>query len=293
MENSFGANLKRLRKNKGFTQEQLAGAVGVSPQAVSKWEMSSYPDASLLPAVADFLGVTVDELFGREREKAISMNQRVLNYCREAPLEEKIPLMFDLCRAAFMGSMGSETYAEISEGVLKATDWEQHSEITWEQGWLQARNNGNLQYFLLMPQPEKGYDDVLAYNTEMVRFFEFLGSPDALRALYFLAGRKTTTFFTAKAISNELGISKENAERIIEGLHSFSLVWQADISDGADKTEKAYQYLGGCNLVSFLTFARTLIKRPHAFSYQTGGRNSPYFINDTYKNPSCGQRKEK
>ena len=68
MENSFNSSLKRIRKEKAITQEQLADKVGVSPQAVSKWELSSYPDPQLLPAIADYLGVTIDELFGRDRK---------------------------------------------------------------------------------------------------------------------------------------------------------------------------------------------------------------------------------
>lgn len=54
MENSFNANLKKIRKEKGITQEQLAEHIGISPQAVSKWEMSSYPDPQLLPRIADY-----------------------------------------------------------------------------------------------------------------------------------------------------------------------------------------------------------------------------------------------
>ncbi len=69
MENTFNTELKKIRKAKGFTQEQLADMVGVSPQAVSKWEISNYPDAQLLPSVADAPGVTVDELFGKGKEE--------------------------------------------------------------------------------------------------------------------------------------------------------------------------------------------------------------------------------
>ena len=68
MENTFNDNLRRIRKEKKITQEQLAEFVGVSPQAVSKWEMNSFPDASLLPKIAEKLEVSIDELFGLKSE---------------------------------------------------------------------------------------------------------------------------------------------------------------------------------------------------------------------------------
>lgn len=59
----IGSNIAALRKEKGITQEELANALGVSAQAVSKWENnSSCPDVSLLAVIADYFGVTVDAL---------------------------------------------------------------------------------------------------------------------------------------------------------------------------------------------------------------------------------------
>lgn len=78
---AFNENLKRIRKQKGITQEAVANAVGVSTQAVSKWETSSYPDGALLPQIADFLGVTIDELYGRADE-SVSIETRVLRYLK-------------------------------------------------------------------------------------------------------------------------------------------------------------------------------------------------------------------
>lgn len=55
-----------IRKKKGMTQEELAKNLGVSNQAVSKWESAHCcPDVQLLPQIADCFGVSIDELFGR------------------------------------------------------------------------------------------------------------------------------------------------------------------------------------------------------------------------------------
>lgn len=63
MGNTLGEKLASLRKEKGMTQEAVAEKLGVSGQAVSKWENgNSYPDITMLPAIAELFDVTIDEL---------------------------------------------------------------------------------------------------------------------------------------------------------------------------------------------------------------------------------------
>lgn len=60
----LGSNIRTLRQRKGLTQEQVSGYLGVSPQAVSKWETSANtPDVSLLPVLAALFEVPIDMLF--------------------------------------------------------------------------------------------------------------------------------------------------------------------------------------------------------------------------------------
>ena len=64
-QGTLGKRIMALRKAKGWTQEQLAAQLGISAQAVSKWENDvSCPDISTLPALAALLGVRVDTLLG-------------------------------------------------------------------------------------------------------------------------------------------------------------------------------------------------------------------------------------
>jgi len=69
MELNFGENIKRLRRSRDLTQEALADALGVSSQSVSKWECAyGYPDITQLPAIANFFGVTIDELLNNDKD---------------------------------------------------------------------------------------------------------------------------------------------------------------------------------------------------------------------------------
>ncbi len=64
-QETLGKRIAALRKNQGWTQEQLGEKVGVSAQAVSKWENDlACPDITTLPLLANLFGVTTDELLG-------------------------------------------------------------------------------------------------------------------------------------------------------------------------------------------------------------------------------------
>lgn len=63
MNETIGNRIQKFRKAKGLTQEELAAKLGLSSQAVSKWENDvSCPDISLLPQLCGLLGITADEL---------------------------------------------------------------------------------------------------------------------------------------------------------------------------------------------------------------------------------------
>lgn len=75
MKINIGDNLKQLRKERSITQENLAQFLGVSFQAISKWERNEgYPDITLLPSIANFFDITLDELVGMEQ---IKNNQKI------------------------------------------------------------------------------------------------------------------------------------------------------------------------------------------------------------------------
>ncbi len=76
----IGTKIQALRKNKNLTQAQLAEILSVSSQSVSKWENNlSVPDISLLPVIARYFGITMDELFSY-RLDALNYKERFVRF---------------------------------------------------------------------------------------------------------------------------------------------------------------------------------------------------------------------
>lgn len=81
MNITLANNLKKLRLAKNLTQEDLAGYLGISFQAVSKWEREEgFPDITMLPIIANYFGISIDTLLGND---AVSVEDKIRNYCDE------------------------------------------------------------------------------------------------------------------------------------------------------------------------------------------------------------------
>ena len=90
----IGQQIRKYRMAKGITQEQLGELVGVTTQAVSKWERGGTPDAELLPALSRVLSVSIDTLFGLGEENlALAVARRI----NTMPDDEAYPFAFNIC----------------------------------------------------------------------------------------------------------------------------------------------------------------------------------------------------
>ncbi|MEA4831378.1 MAG: helix-turn-helix transcriptional regulator [Oscillospiraceae bacterium] len=133
MQITIGQKIRELRRRDGRTQETLADALGVTSQAVSRWEAGgSYPDMEIIPSIANYFGITIDELFGYEceRTKKIdalvneiqTMNKenngvdvcidRCLQLAREAMVEFPGNERIMLCLASVLYNTGYVRYGE-------------------------------------------------------------------------------------------------------------------------------------------------------------------------------------
>ena len=91
---NIGNKIRELRKQRGITQEQLAESIGISFQAVSKWENNiALPDITLVPVLASYFGVSIDELFDfnlKEIEHTVRIiTEKAYQYRESNPAESR------------------------------------------------------------------------------------------------------------------------------------------------------------------------------------------------------------
>jgi len=123
----IASNIKRLRLDMGLTQEELAARIGVTGQAVSKWERDEcYPDITLLPGLSNCFGVTTDELLGMSeiKEKLWGVHTQANNLQVKGKYHEAVAV-FDEALKTFPADGGltmarAEALAMAGEGIQEA-----------------------------------------------------------------------------------------------------------------------------------------------------------------------------
>ena len=127
MNIKIGEKIKQLRQRDGRKQEDLANALGVSPQAISRWEASGgYPDMELIPAIANYFNVSIDELFGYSKDRAEKLKS-ILSKAEKAMAEKAgMTECVEMLRAA-VAEFPSEPEVYINLGfALDLLGWEKH-----------------------------------------------------------------------------------------------------------------------------------------------------------------------
>lgn len=227
-------DLKSIRKEKGMKQEELASTVGVSPQAVSKWEQGGMPDATLLPAIADALGVTIDHLFGRGQAAPVFYSQ-FLRHLSDTPRETQLDELFRLGRLSGAGL----SYWKYNESIFDNIGENAFTEHTREEGFFLGRLHEKKPFFVLIPEPEEGYESAVPYDERFVTLFDILAKPHVVRAMYYILS-EANAYFDADGLSSELSISLAEAEQVIQWLIGIDFITTAEYISGA-KSKPLYK----------------------------------------------------
>lgn len=280
----IGKQIAAMRKEKGIKQEELATYVGISTQAVSKWENGGVPDTELLPKIADFFSVSVDYLFGRSVTDYSNLREALFQNIEETPQEQQFKAAFNYCwdieRALFRSrprnekGLPTDGSIEDYEKKLGARD-QQYSSIMTDNGFTRMGIANRIQYFLLVPEI-KDTNIALFDEVDYLAFFKDISDKDIFDACVFLNKREGKKAFTERLLINKLGLAEEKVSRVIAVLEKYNLLYKTHI-EMDDEVQTVYNFRPTPSFVSMLIFAREMISTPDIFCYYQGGRNKPYF----------------
>lgn len=248
----FGSRLAAARRKAQLTQEQLAQRLGVSPQAVSKWERGSYPDGALLPLLADALHTSLDALFGRaEPISADRLEQTLISALQELPAEARGARVMELCYAMLCAfSDASSQYRKLPEGLTRET----FAELRTDHELALARLNPDLRYFCLLQIPENGIGAYVRQPEQLQRLFSFLADPDGLRMLFLFAATRRNVMLTQEVLLKRLGISEPRLTALVQNMNTLGLIWTVTVEqDGT--AQIAYGYSHNTAIAAILTLA--------------------------------------
>lgn len=267
-------NIKRFRLKKDLTQEQLAARLGVSAQAVSKWETSdTYPDGALLLPLAGELGVSLDELFGNDAVSMPDLSRRILSLIRSAEPKSRFPLARDICwqleRALFNCRMEIDKGYDPSE--LK--DLRNSSYISLDEGFTMV-SNGEEPFFALFPQPENGFGHFLNDKDALLGIFAALSHEDTVNALIWLYRKTENYVFESAVLARECGVGEDRIDRVMEELSLLRVVRKQELTVN-DRQRILFRSRPTHILIALFLIARELGYRG-AYTLQSHCRNTPF-----------------
>lgn len=213
---TMGSTIAELRKKKKITQEELADYVGVSAQAVSKWEKGGAPDCALLPMIADFFGVSIDTLFGRSAVDYEGVEEALAKKIMDTPYNEKLDCFYKLCWNMQLALFGQPSDKHILSNVRaenESPNGQVLSEFHNDEGFTTMGLDGKHPYFMLIPQSPK-ITDISTDNTEMCAFFKSLSDPAIFDAIILLC-RHPNSHFSALPFAQKLGIDENTANEVL------------------------------------------------------------------------------
>ena len=293
----FGESLQALRKEAKVTQEQLATHLGVSAQAVSKWENGSYPDGDLLPRIADYFGVSIDYLYGRQ-DRSVSMEKQVVT---------KFGKIWDDVRNGTPQDDGWRRYVDAVKRLVWCVEigaWANNESEYFDCPYSEEKisktasaivNNFSAsfmslvkdkEFFLFLPQPTdaEGYEKWFRDTDDVRKLFAFLSDRDNLDVVTFLYSLRQGEFAGSETIARQTGVPKEKVDSAMEylcsiGGHGNGPVKNMEILDINGNNSGAYgTYISLASMViGLFALADFYVHAPQGYNMQVASRDKSWF----------------
>lgn len=283
----LGEMIAKYRKEARLTQEELGKRVGVSTQAVSRWECGGTPDVELLPAIADCLHVSIDALYGRDGGEAVDVKELVYRKIRNAPREKCMDLLLEyvwaMQQAAQINGM-PELEPAFAMMPLEAVDrGEEEPQLIPSSILLCDERSVMLhglvkdkRFAAILPEPEGGFEATLKHPEEYIRLFSLLAKPHYLEMLIDANRRKPKEHFTVRSAAARLTISEEEAAAILAELEHHMMLDSMEVADEVG-TVKIYTLSGDISLYAFLFFCENVMRSSGSMCMNADIRKKPVF----------------
>ena len=168
MQLDLGQKIRALRRRDGRTQEALAEAIGVTSQAVSRWEANGgYPDMEMIPSIANYFGITIDELFGYQNDRESRVNaiiDKIASYdIKSRGDDEWVDECLAILREGLAEFPKNERLLITLADTLSEAGWRRHRE------WLYYDKEGFIQHSYDIHKTNE-------YWAESIKLCEYLAS---------------------------------------------------------------------------------------------------------------------
>ena len=270
-------NIRRLRIERGLTQEQLAARVGVSAQAVSKWETSdTYPDGALLLPLANALDSSLDELFGNERVSMADVSGKIISLIYNTAPSERFSVAHDIAWQIQRGLFNTKAPVDTKYVPKDLKERNLSSFIVDEYGFALA-SNGKEPFFSLFPDSEGGFGHFLDSADDIRQIFAALSHSDTMKAVVYLY-HKSDYIFESSVLAKECGISDDRIDDVMAELLSLDVVTKQEVSvNGEDKI--IYYLKTRCEIIALCLLAKEIgYKGGHCLTGRK--RNTPLLKKD-------------
>ncbi len=233
---NIGKNITAFRKDAGMTQEELAGQIGVSAQAVSKWETGvSMPDILLLPVIADVFGITVDEIYTGKKEQS-------------EPNQIKHYSFNELPEMLYQELLETDSYA-----------WEHENEEERKKWLAELKHNfsedKNCTHFSISDRGGAAYTShdfsIISKTFGTKASLDIMKSEEALPVLEALLDERVRRMFlylvtnqkkmfTAAAIARKIGMTEEECRETLDKLNAAELVYLKSVEVDEEEDLSVY-----------------------------------------------------
>ena len=272
MAYELSERIAALRKERGLTQEQLGTMVGVSAQAVSKWEKGGTPDVELLPVLSRQLGVTIDALFGMEGGEREDPAEAVGRWLRGFPAKERLNQFCRLVWSSFNSfredgiKIPKMDYLETCHpGMENGTDQLMYTKYWAGGGIILDIHAEDMSFATLWPEPKGGYAQWFAPKSEYRCLFELLAKPGCLELLEYLNSRENN-YFVPEVAANRLNMERETVDALLGALEERQMVHYTELELSEGKV-RAYRLSDPAPFVPFLYMARCLMQTGMNYLY--------------------------